>query len=131
MAIILVIDDEANERTLIRSVLEDAGHSVEEAGDGQTALGILGVDPADRGVRLPDLILLDIMLPGIDGYTLANMLGGGPAASVPIVVLTAKGQMREMFRDSRNIKAYLEKPFQPDRLADEVERALSPVRRES
>ena len=70
MAAILVVDDEPEIVTLLRFVLESDGHSVAHAIHGVDALEKLGVEPAKPETALPDLIVLDIMMPVMDGYQL-------------------------------------------------------------
>ncbi|MBZ4666834.1 response regulator transcription factor [Mahella sp.] len=83
---ILVVDDEAHILELIRFNLESAGYKVEVAEDGETALKFCRQ-------QVPDLIILDIMLPGIDGLEVCKTLRASVAtAKVPIIMLTAKGE---------------------------------------
>ncbi len=80
---ILVIDDEVTQRMLVKEYLEEAGHSVRLSEDGK------------RGLKMavatnPDIILLDLMLPSIDGYSLCKSLKGNPAtAEIPVILITA------------------------------------------
>jgi DNA-binding response OmpR family regulator len=80
---ILVIDDEVTQRMLVKEYLEEAGHAVRLSEDGK------------RGLKMasstnPDIILLDLMLPSIDGYSLCKMLKGNPAtAEIPVILITA------------------------------------------
>ncbi len=117
----MVVDDEKDVVTLIRFLLEKDGHEVLEAYHGADALAKLGVDPKKDGVALPDLIILDVMMPIMDGYATATRLREEPLTrSVPLVVLTAKGQMRELFEMAPNVAAYIEKPFDPKNLRDMI-----------
>ncbi|MBI4386711.1 MAG: response regulator [Elusimicrobia bacterium] len=120
MATILVVDDEAEIVTLLRFVLERDGHTILEASNGQVALERLGVDPPMLDVALPDLIILDIMMPIMDGYALNNRLQKEDRTkSIPILVLTAKGQrMRDLFELAPNVAAYVQKPFDPKMLRE-------------
>jgi CheY-like chemotaxis protein len=70
MAAIMVVDDEPEIVTLLRFVLEADGHAVGSAVHGADALDKLGVEPARADASLPDLIVLDIMMPVMDGYQL-------------------------------------------------------------
>jgi two-component system phosphate regulon response regulator PhoB len=127
VATILVVDDEPEILTLLRFLLEKEGHTVREATNGQDALMTLGVEPPDPAVVLPDLMILDIMMPVMDGYTLNNRLQDSPKArSLPTIILTAKGQrMRDLFQSSPNVAAYVQKPFDPKILRDLISSIVS------
>ena len=120
MGKILVVDDESEIVTLLRFLLEREGHAVAAATNGQDALQALGLEPADPAVKLPDLMILDIMMPVMDGFTLNSRLQDFPAAkNLPVIILTAKGQkMRDLFQSSPNVAAYVQKPFDPKMLRD-------------
>ncbi|MDX6769704.1 MAG: response regulator [Elusimicrobiota bacterium] len=120
MSAILVVDDEPEIVTLLRFVLEQDGHAVSSAGHGVEALAYLGLQPADDAKPLPDLIVLDIMMPVMDGYQLNMRLQTEPRAKdIPILVLTAKGQkMRDLFEMAPNVAAYVQKPFDPKTLRE-------------
>ncbi|MDD5657909.1 MAG: response regulator [Elusimicrobia bacterium] len=133
MADILVVDDEQEILSLLRFLLEREGHRVTEAANGQDALRLLGIEPPNPAAALPDLMILDIMMPVMDGYTLNTRLQDHPATRrLPIIVLTAKGQrMRDLFQSSANVAAYVQKPFDPkilrDLISSVVNRAQKPV----
>ena len=116
---VLVVDDEPEIVTLLRFVLEKEGYAVTEANNGQAALEKLGVEPGEPGPP-PDLIILDIMMPVMDGYTLNMRLQSNPKTrGIPILVLTAKGQkMRDLFEMAPNVAAYVQKPFDPKMLRE-------------
>lgn len=120
MPSILVVDDEPEIVTLLRFILEQDGHAVASAGHGLEALERLGLQPADPARALPDLIVLDIMMPVMDGYQLNMRLQSEPRAKdIPILVLTAKGQkMRDLFEMAPNVAAYVQKPFDPRTLRE-------------
>ncbi|MBI2386379.1 MAG: response regulator [Elusimicrobia bacterium] len=120
MPSILVVDDEPDIVTLLRFALEKEGYAVGEAGNGQIALERLGIEPPDHSRPLPDLIVLDIMMPVMDGYQLNMRLQTEPRAKdIPILVLTAKGQkMRDLFEMAPNVAAYVQKPFDPKMLRE-------------
>lgn len=117
---ILVVDDEPEIVTLLRFVLEKDGYDVAEAGNGQAALDRMGIVNNSPPTYRPDLIILDIMMPIMDGYTLNMKLQGNQAtSSIPILVLTAKGQkMRDLFEMAPNVAAYVQKPFDPKMLRE-------------
>lgn len=120
MSTILVVDDEPEIVTLLRFILEKDGHVILEAGNGQVALERLGVDPPSQAAPRPDLIILDIMMPIMDGYTLnARLQREEKTRAIPILVLTAKGQkMRDLFEMAPNVAAYVQKPFDPKMLRE-------------
>ena len=118
--VIMVVDDEPDIVTLLRFALEQDGHAVSEAANGQIALERLGLEPVKPELSLPDLIILDIMMPVMDGYQLNMRLQTEPRAKdIPILVLTAKGQkMRDLFEMAPNVAAYVQKPFDPKMLRE-------------
>ena len=117
---ILVVDDEPEIVTLLRFVLEKDGYDVKEAGNGQIALEVLGMEPEDKAKAQPDLIILDIMMPVMDGYALNMKLQASDRMrGIPILVLTARGQkMRDLFEMAPNVAAYVQKPFDPKMLRE-------------
>ena len=120
MSTIMVVDDEPEIVTLLRFVLEKEGYAVTEASNGQVALERLGMDQPKAGTPLPDLLILDIMMPVMDGYTLNMRLQKSETTKgIPILVLTAKGQkMRDLFEMAPNVAAYVQKPFDPKMLRE-------------
>jgi two-component system alkaline phosphatase synthesis response regulator PhoP len=112
MTRVLVIDDEAPIRLLCRVNLEAEGMEVLEASDGPTGLEKARNDE-------PDVILLDVMMPGLDGWQVAEeLLDGDVTSSIPIVFLTARAEVRDRARglDLGGID-YVTKPFNPVELA--------------
>ncbi len=109
---VLVVDDEAPIRLLCRVNLEAEGMEVLEAGDGPS-----GLETARR--ERPDVVLLDVMMPGLDGWRVAEELLEDPATSgIPIVFLTARAELRDRTRglDLGGLD-YVTKPFNPVDLA--------------
>jgi DNA-binding response OmpR family regulator len=109
---VLIVDDEAPIRLLCRVNLEAEQMEVLEAGDGPT-----GLEMARR--ENPDVILLDVMMPGLDGWRVAEELLEDPAtSSIPIVFLTARAELRDRARglDLGGLD-YVTKPFNPVDLA--------------
>jgi DNA-binding response OmpR family regulator len=104
MARVLIVEDNRNLALGLRTNLEYEGYQTEVAGDGPTAL--------ERGLaRSHDLILLDLMLPGLDGFQLLETLRG-EGVSTPILVLTARGDEADKVRGLRNgADDYVTKPF--------------------
>jgi DNA-binding response OmpR family regulator len=112
MARVLVIDDEGPIRLLCRVNLEAAGMEVTEAED-----GLAGVEAART--QHPDVILLDVMMPGMDGWEVFGELLKDPAtAKIPIVFLTARAELRDQARGLElGGVDYVTKPFSPLDLA--------------
>ncbi len=121
MARVLVIDDEPDVRWLIRMSLERVGHEVIDAED-----GLRGIAVAMK--QRPDIIVLDLMMPVMDGYGVLAELAKDPrTASVPVVVLSAKAIPDEADRASAaGARRFMEKPFDPDELAIELGELLQP-----
>ena len=108
---VLVIEDNADAREMLRLALELDGHRVETAGDGTT-----GVETALR--TTPDLVLVDIGLPGLDGYAVARRLRAALGDRVTLVALTGYGQSEDRRRTSEaGFDAHLVKPVDPDVLS--------------
>ena len=121
---ILVVDDEDTIRDVIRRYLELDGFVVREAADGYAALDAIGE-------ALPDLIVLDLMLPGVDGLSLTRQLrmlkppGAEERSRVPIIMLTAKGETSDRIRGlDSGADDYLAKPFSPQELVSRVKAVL-------
>jgi DNA-binding response OmpR family regulator len=120
MGRVLVVDDEPDVLLLCRLNLEQRGHQVLEALNGDIALEL-----AREGS--PDLIVLDLMLPGIDGYQVLQTLRAEDATSgIPVLVLTAKSLQADRERSRQlGAAAFLTKPFLPDELCEMVDGLLS------
>jgi DNA-binding response OmpR family regulator len=119
---VLIIDDEAPIRLLCRVNLEAEGMEVHEAGNGATGLDLV------RSAR-PDVVLLDVMMPGLDGWAVAEQLLEDEATDeIPIVFLTARAEVRDRARglDIGGVD-YVTKPFNPVELAPLVRRVLDRV----
>jgi DNA-binding response OmpR family regulator len=121
---VLVVDDEAPIRLLCRVNLEAEGMEVLEAADGPTGL-------EKARAELPDVVLLDVMMPGLDGWRVAEELLDDPRTeSIPIVFLTARAELRDRARgiDLGGVD-YVTKPFNPVELAPLVRDLLERVAR--
>ena len=121
---VLVIDDEAPIRLLCKVNLEAAGMSVLEAADGPS-----GLDEA-RAHR-PDVVLLDVMMPGLDGWRVAEqLLEDDRTSDIPIIFLTARAEFRDRARglDIGGVD-YVTKPFNPLELAPLVRELLARIER--
>ena len=125
MAKVMIVDDEKDVVTLVRFLMEKDGHEVAEACNGMDALAKLGIDPPHNDAVMPDIILLDIMMPVMDGYTLqAKLQENEKTNKIPLMVITAKGQMKDVFQGAANVTAFVEKPFDPKFLRDQVKKIL-------
>jgi len=119
MAKVLVVDDERDVVELVKFLLERDGHKVVEAFNGREAL-------EKAYAELPDLIILDIMMPEMDGYTVnARLTETESTKRIPVIILTAKGQMRDVFEMASNVAFYMEKPFDPKHLREKIQEVLS------
>jgi DNA-binding response OmpR family regulator len=106
---VLVVDDDETVRDVVRRYLERDGHEVVVAGDGESALQLVAK-------QVPDLIVLDLMLPGIDGLEVCRRLR--QRHSVPIVMLTALGEEEDRVVGLQlGADDYVTKPFSPRELA--------------
>ena len=119
MGRVLVVDDEEGIRVLCRVNLELGGFEVVEAGDGPEAL------ERARSCQ-PDLILLDVMMPGMDGWeVLARLKSDDATAAIPVVLLTARSAEEDQIRAwGEGVADYLTKPFNPTALVEWVRDAL-------
>lgn len=116
---VLLVDDEEDLRSLVSSVVEDLGFEVDTARDGLSAIEKAEDDP-------PDLILLDLLLPGLDGFAVLRYLREG-GSRVPIVLLTACSDERAIRRAiAEGATAYLPKPFKIRDLIEICRQYLAP-----
>ena len=124
MTTVLVIDDEAPIRLLCRVNLEAEKMQVLEAADGESGVEIARTEK-------PDVVLLDVMLPGMDGWQVAERLVDDEATSqIPLVFLTARAELRDRARGLElGGVDYITKPFNPLDLAPVIEGLLERVRR--
>ncbi len=112
----LVVDDDLTVREVVVSYLRAHGHEVVEAGDGEAALELMGSRPAD-------LVVLDLMLPGIDGLEVCRRLRR--SGDVPVVMLTALGEEGDRVAGlEHGADDYVSKPFSPRELALRVDSVL-------
>ena len=120
MGRILVVDDEPEIGQILRLVLERRGHTVLVAGDGGHGL------TAVRRQR-PDLIVLDLLMSGVDGFTMLRQLdAGAKTAAAPVVVLTAVATSAARERCTElGASAFITKPFDPFEVADEIQRLMA------
>ena len=113
---VLVVDDDVTVRDVVRRYLELAGHEVELVGDGESALRRFAE-------REPDLVVLDLMLPGVDGLEVCRRLR--VRSAVPVVMLTALGEEEDRIAGLQlGADDYVTKPFSPRELALRVTSVL-------
>lgn len=120
MATLLIVEDQPEIRRLIRMTLEFESYQVHEAADGTDGWCL-------AQALQPDLILLDVMMPGaLDGLQVCALVRAAPAlAHVPVVMLTARGQQGDRERGHQaGANAYLLKPFSPMQLLETIEQLL-------
>ena len=109
---ILVVDDEESIRLVISFTLEQAGYDVADAANGDDCL--------EKVYSFgPDLVLLDLMMPMVDGWEVLRLLRSNPETeNIPIVLLTAKGEIRDkMFALQQGAADYVTKPFGKQRIS--------------
>ena len=124
MSKVMVVDYEKDVVYLIKVLMEREKFEVIEAFNGLEAYNMLTAKD-DKKV-FPDAIVLDIMMPEMDGYTFQSKLQEMDVLQdIPIVILTAKGQMKDLFELSSNIFAFVEKPFEPKNLIKTVRESLA------
>lgn len=119
MATILLVEDNADNRDIYRTVLEHFGYDVIEAHDGEMGIRLA----RERG---PDLILMDISIPKIDGWEATRILKADPeTAGIPVIALTAHALTSDRERAKEiGCDGYLAKPVEPRRVLEEVRRHL-------
>lgn len=117
---VLVVDDEPTARSMLRLILVRAGFEVLEAKDGYEAL-------EQVGRYIPDVMLLDIMMPGMDGFTVCQTLREQErTADLPIIMLSARADPESVNTGLRvGATKYLTKPVTPDELTRHVREVLS------
>ncbi|TMU85902.1 response regulator transcription factor [Bacillus sp. BHET2] len=118
MAKILLVDDDSHIRELLRVILSREGIAIEEAADGEAALAILDSTKVD-------LIILDIMMPNMDGWTFCKEVRTYYSETLPILMLTAKGETSQKVRGfDLGTDDYMVKPFAPAELIARVKALL-------
>ena len=118
MAKILVIDDDKSIVELLRVLLTREGLEVVTAMDGKAGLA------AARQVN-PDLIILDVMMPEMDGFTVSGLLFQDPVMKlIPVIILTAQHHTRNILELVPNVRVYINKPFDPPDLLSRVQGLL-------
>ncbi len=116
---LLLIDDDPNLILLVKDYLEFRGYEVITAENGREALEVLEQ-------QTPDMIICDVMMPEMDGYSLVSTIRSDPKTSwIPILFLSAKGQSQDRVKGlSMGADVYMVKPFEPEELVAQVESSL-------
>jgi len=119
--LVLVVEDDDHIAQVLRFMLERQGYRVTHLADGRTASEHVAASP-----DLPDLILLDVMLPYVDGFEIVALVRARAAwAKVPILMLTARNTERDTVRAlDAGANDFFSKPFQPNELLARVRRLL-------
>ncbi|HYF19385.1 MAG TPA: response regulator [Ramlibacter sp.] len=119
MANLLLIEDDPHQRALASLVLESAGHTVREAGDGDEGLRLAVDDP-------PELIVCDVVMPGMNGYQLVAAVRKHPTlGATPVILLTSLAERAQMRAGmTAGADDYLPKPFRPEELVEAVHSVL-------
>jgi two-component system NarL family response regulator len=121
---LLLVDDDPNLILLVKDYLEYQGYQVTTAGNGREALESLDKE-------IPDMIICDIMMPEMDGYTFINRVRENSRTSwIPVMFLSAKGQSQDRVKGlDTGADIYMVKPFEPEELVAQVESSLRQARR--
>jgi CheY-like chemotaxis protein len=117
---ILIVDDDAFIRRPLEFILEEEGYEAVGASDGPECLRRVETDP-------PDLIFLDIMMPGLDGFTVCHTLKNNPQfAHIPVILLSARGHDRDRERGrAAGALDFITKPYSPADLLQRVRKILA------
>jgi DNA-binding NarL/FixJ family response regulator len=121
---LLLIDDDPNLILLVKDYLEFRGYEVVTADNGQEALEVLDQET-------PDMIICDVMMPQMDGYSLVEHVRKNPRTSwIPVLFLSAKGQSQDRVKGlNTGADVYMVKPFEPEELVAQVESSLKQASR--
>lgn len=117
---ILIIEDDPSFSRAINHIVEKEGYDVSTASNGMTGLRMVKENP-------PDLLILDVMLPGLDGFEICSQLRSDPpTAELPIIMLSAKGQETDRETGLKvGASEYLTKPVNRELLLETISRLLS------
>lgn len=121
-ATVLLVEDNHDNREIYRTLLEHLGYQVLEAADGEEGVRI-------ARETLPSLILMDVSLPKMNGYTATGVLKSDDGtANIPVIALTAHAMAGEEERAREaGCDGYLAKPVEPRRVAEEIQRFIGPA----
>ena len=118
---ILIVEDDRVSRNLLKIILEDVGHEIREASNGEEALKMITK-------KIPDLLLLDLMMPKMDGWTVCNHLRANEMTrDLKVIIITAKRTNEDMEKAKQyKVAGYLVKPFQVKSLEQKIASFLNP-----
>ncbi|GAB4217087.1 MAG: response regulator transcription factor [Synechococcales cyanobacterium] len=121
---LLLVDDDPNLVLLVKDYLEFRGYEVLPASNGREALDVMGSFS-------PDLIICDVMMPEMDGYTFVENIRSNPTTDwIPVIFLSARGQTADRVRGlTTGADVYMVKPFEPEELVAQVESSLKHTER--
>lgn len=121
---LMLVDDDPNLILLVKDYLEFRGYQVITAGNGREALDLLEE-------QIPDLIICDVMMPEMDGYSLVQHIRENSTTEwVPVLFLSAKGQSQDRVKGlNTGADVYIVKPFEPEELVAQVESSLKQASR--
>lgn len=115
---ILLVDDDLDLSKLLQEALESVGCEVSLCDNGGEVMNVL------RSIK-PDVLVMDVMLPGLDGYSLAHRISGDPElCKVPVVVMSALTTSRCMFETFPQVAAFFPKPFNTEELIEAIKTAI-------
>jgi len=118
MAKIMIVDDDPEICNLLQYTLESMGHNIRVCDNGREVIETL------KEFK-PDLMILDVMLPGIDGYSIATTISQEEGLSqIPIIVISALEPSRSLFIKFNQVVAFLTKPFNTDDLFEAIKNGL-------
>ena len=116
---ILVVEDDVLTAELLKTYLLPKGYEVVHVSNGLKTL-------ETAKTQRPDLILLDVMLPGLDGHTVQmKLLEEKETSEIPIILMTAKTQLEQVFVNAKNVVGLIAKPFNIKELNEKIKSALS------
>ena len=125
MAEIMVVDDIEDIRTLISVILKKAGHRVIACASGPEMLKKLGLQPNDKSAKLPDILVVDVMMPGMNGYTVGSSIRSDPRTQhIPNLVVSGLREINRLVAGTFPADCFLNKPFTPDELIGKVAMVL-------
>ncbi|MBI3298543.1 MAG: response regulator transcription factor [Elusimicrobia bacterium] len=120
MARVMIIEDDNGLLSMLGDLLSK-DHEVSAFFDPRLAKLALA-----QGKQLPQVILLDVMLPGLDGYSfMSELLADERTSGIPVIIMTAKANMADVFRGMPNLAGFLDKPFSAAAMAQLVAKAAS------
>ena len=122
LSTVLLVEDNEDNRTIYTTILRHVGHEVIEASNGEDGIRL-------ARERQPAVILMDVAMPGIDGWEATRRLKGDPqTARIPVIALTAHAMAEDRQRAAdAGCEGYLAKPIEPRRVVEEVKRMLDRI----